>query len=171
MSSSSSIPATGSSTSLHTVTTTPILSSTDRPEITKSIDVWALGVTFYCLLFGTTPWVADTGTSGTGSEFSLYNAICNTDWTVSSTMGYDNIPTGGRHPDPDCEGASIIGLLDRFLQKDHKTRITLDQVKVCILNKLLIGFRLKTQSLYFIMVHRCILGFLTTWMTPISGFK
>ena len=125
----SSIP---SSSSLHSVTTTPILNSTVRPEITKSIDVWALGVTFYCLLFGTTPWVADRGTSGTGSEFTLYNAICNTDWTVPSTMGYDKIPTGGRHPDPDCEGASIIGLLDRFLQKDYKTRITLDQVKVRI---------------------------------------
>ena len=149
--SSSSIPIAGSSSSLHTVTTTPILHSTDRPEITKSIDVWALGVTLYCLLFGTTPWVADTGTSGTGSEFTLYNAICNTDWTVPSTMGYDKIPTGGRHPDPDCEGASIIGLLDRFLQKDYKTRITLDQVKVRILNKLLIGFRLKSQSQYSIV--------------------
>ena len=149
-SSSSSIRVAGSSSSLHTVTTTPILNSTDRPEITKSIDVWALGVTFYCLLFGTTPWVADTGTSGTGSEFTLYNAICNTDWTVPSTMGYDMIPTGGRHPDPDCEGASIIGLLDHFLQKDYKTRITLDQVKVRILNKLLIGFRLKSKSQYFI---------------------
>ena len=87
-------------------------------------------------------------------------------------MGYDKIPTGGRHPNPDCEGASIIGLLDRFLQKDHKTRITLGQVKVRILNNLLIGFRLKTQSQYFIDgFHRCILGFLTTWMTPKSGFK
>lgn len=133
-SSSSSIRVASSSSSLHTVTTTPILNSTDRPEITKSIDVWALGVTFYCLLFGTTPWLADTGTSGTGSEFTMYNAICNTDWTVPSTMGYNKIPTGGRQPDPDCEGASIIGLLDRFLQKDYKTRITLDQVKVRILN-------------------------------------
>lgn len=140
LSPSSPILDAGSSTSLHTVTT-PIFSSTDRPEITKAIDVWALGVTFYCLLFGTTPWVADTGTSGTGSEFTMYNAICNTDWTVPSTMAYDKMPTGGRHPDPECEGASIIGLLDRFLQKDHKTRITLDQVKVRILNKLLIGFR------------------------------
>ena len=149
-SSSSSIPVAGSSSSLHTVTTTPILNSADRPEITKSIDVWALGVTLYCLLFGTTPFVADTGTSGTGSEFSLYNAICNTDWTVPPTMGYDKIPTGGRHPDPACEGASIMGLLDHFLQKDYKIRITLDQVKVHILSKLLISFRMKPQSQYSI---------------------
>ena len=130
----SSIRVTASSSSLHTVTTTPILNSALRPEITKSIDVWALGVTFYCLLFGTTPWAVDTGTSVPGSEFTLYNAICNTEWTVPSTIGYDKIPTGGRHSDPDCDGASIIGLLDRFLQKDYKTRITLDQVKVRILN-------------------------------------
>ncbi|KAF8808659.1 kinase-like protein [Phlegmacium glaucopus] len=123
---SSSMSAVSSASSLHTVT---IPNPADRPEITKSIDVWALGVTLYCLLFGTTPFVADKGTSRTGSEFTLYNAICNTDWTVPHIMGYDKILTGGRHPDPNCEGASIIHLLDRFLQKDSKIRITLDQVK------------------------------------------
>jgi [calcium/calmodulin-dependent protein kinase] kinase len=174
-SSSSSTPAAGSSSSFHTfhtVTSTPILSPADRPEITKSIDVWALGVTLYCLLFGTTPWVADIGTSGTGSEFSLYNAICNTDWTVPPIMGYDKISTGGRHPDQDSEGASVIGLLDRFLQKDYKIRITLDQVKVCILNKLLISVRMRSLNHSVpLTVHRCILGFSTAWMTPRSGFK
>ena len=148
-SSSSPIPAAGSSSSLPTVTTSPIPNIADRPEINKSIDVWALGVTLYCLLFGTTPFVADKGTSGTGSEFTLYNAICNTDWTVPHTMGYDKIVTGGRHPDPNCEGASIICLLDRFLQKDSKIRITLDQVKVRILSKLLIGFRMRPQTTAF----------------------
>lgn len=84
--------------------------------------------------------MAEIGTSGTGSEFSLYNAICNTDWSVPPTMGYDKMPTGGRHPDPDSSegGASIIYLLDRFLQKDHKIRITLDQVKVRLLSRILI---------------------------------
>ena len=55
-------------------------------------------------------------------------------------MGYDKMPTGGRHPDPDSSegGASIIYLLDRFLQKDHKIRITLDQVKVRLLSRILI---------------------------------
>ena len=91
--------------------------------------------------------MADAGTSGPAAEFSLYSAICNTDWTVPPVMGYDKISTGGRYPDQDCEGASIMGLLDRFLQKDFKIRITLDQVKVNILSKLLISFkRMKPQS-------------------------
>ena len=106
----------------------PLLPDAERPPITKSIDIWALGVTLYCLLFGTTPFVASAAQNG--SEFSLYKAICNQDWPVPSTMGYDRVPTGGREPHPDSEGASIIHLLDHFLQKDQKRRITLDEVKV-----------------------------------------
>ncbi|KIM40661.1 hypothetical protein M413DRAFT_165880 [Hebeloma cylindrosporum] len=116
-------------------TTTPATGTSavtipERPQITKSIDIWALGVTLYCLLFGDTPFHATQRLTTTGSEFSLYNAICNDDWPVPQTMGYDRIPTGGRHPDPSSEGASIINLLDRFLQKDYNVRITLNEVKV-----------------------------------------
>ncbi|PPQ92573.1 hypothetical protein CVT25_007265 [Psilocybe cyanescens] len=116
-----------SSTSL--VSTSPA-SPIERPEITKSIDVWALGVTLYCLLFGTTPFVASQGSNSThGSEFSLYISICNDDWPVPPVIGFDRIPSGGRHPDSDAEGANIIHLLDHFLQKDSHLRITLDEVK------------------------------------------
>ena len=85
----------------------------------------------YCLLFGGTPFRAAQSLTTTGSEFSLYNVICNDDWGVPQTMGYDRIPTGGRHPNPSLEGAGVINLLDRFLQKDYHVRITLDEVKVC----------------------------------------
>ncbi|KDR75973.1 hypothetical protein GALMADRAFT_68116 [Galerina marginata CBS 339.88] len=118
-----------SSSSLPTTSTVTPPPGPDRPEITKSIDIWALGVTLYCLLFGTTPFVAGQSASSTGSEYSLYSAICNDDWQVPATMGYDRIPSGGRHPHPDSEGASIIHLLDHFLQKDAHLRITLDEVK------------------------------------------
>ncbi|PPQ63943.1 hypothetical protein CVT24_009118 [Panaeolus cyanescens] len=90
-----------------------------KPEITKSIDVWALGVTLYCLLFGQTPFVATedpqplvmtNGTrgfgggaggggyiySGHGAEWRLYKSICNRDWEARERMGYDGILTGGR---------------------------------------------------------------------------
>ncbi|KAF8972145.1 kinase-like domain-containing protein [Flammula alnicola] len=100
-----------------------------RPEITKSIDIWALGVTLYCLLFGTIPFASQQGESVAGSEYSLYNAICNEDWPAPPAIGYDRMPSGGRHPNTKSEGASIINLLDRFLQKDYHVRITLDEVK------------------------------------------
>lgn len=97
-----------------------------RPPITKSIDVWALGVTLYCLLFGRPPW-------GGPTEFAMYQMIHAEDFQVDPTMGYDRIPTGGRSHDPDdtSEGAIVIGLLDRLLEKDCTKRITLEEVKVC----------------------------------------
>ena len=148
--SSTSQSPSSESSALPTTTTTPTTSQsttptpttgtsapTERPQITKSIDIWALGVTLYCLLIGCTPFHAASSLTTTGSEFSLYNAICNDDWGVPQTMGYDRIPTGGRHPNPSLEGASVINLLDRFLQKDYHVRITLDEVKVCLFLSLL----------------------------------
>ncbi|KAF6755450.1 other/CAMKK/ELM protein kinase [Ephemerocybe angulata] len=99
-----------------------------KPPITKSIDVWALGVTLYCLLFGTIPF--DLSPEEGTNEFLLYRYICNHDWSVPPTMSADQVPTGGRHPKPTAPGAPAIFLLDRFLQKDPANRITLDQVKV-----------------------------------------
>ncbi|KAF5342199.1 hypothetical protein D9611_001985 [Ephemerocybe angulata] len=98
-----------------------------KPPITKSIDVWALGVTLYCLLFGTIPF--DLSPEEGTNEFLLYRYICNHDWSVPPTMSADQVPTGGRHPKPTAPGAPAIFLLDRFLQKDPANRITLDQVK------------------------------------------
>jgi [calcium/calmodulin-dependent protein kinase] kinase len=108
---------------------TQSLSTRKRPQITKAIDIWALGVTLYCLLFGKTPFIADPATPA--NEWSLYNSICNNDWAADETMGSDQIPTGGRHPDSeDTEGGMVLHLLDHFLEKDVKLRITLEEVKV-----------------------------------------
>jgi serine/threonine protein kinase len=101
-----------------------------RPPITKAIDVWALGVTLYCLLFGKTPFRVESN-----HEFALYGVICTQDWDVEPCMGLDRIPTDGRHHDcpkdrPCSEGAEIIRLLERLLEKDMHKRITLDEVKV-----------------------------------------
>jgi SNF1-activating kinase 1 len=101
-----------------------------RPPITKAIDVWALGVTLYCLLFGKTPFRVESN-----HEFALYGVICTQNWNVESCMGLDRIPTEGRQHDcpndrPCSEGAEIIKLLERLLEKDMSKRITLDEVKV-----------------------------------------
>jgi [calcium/calmodulin-dependent protein kinase] kinase len=107
-------------------------SSTTRPttsqrqQITKAIDVWALGVTLYCLLFGKIPFRAQDS-----SEYMLYNIICKHDWEPEETMGYDRIPTGGRRPkDKKSEGYIVVNLLDKLLEKDPNKRMTLDQAKV-----------------------------------------
>lgn len=42
--------------------------SKPRPQITTAIDVWALGVTLYCLIFARCPFLAD-------GEFELFNVI------------------------------------------------------------------------------------------------
>ncbi|KAA8902506.1 hypothetical protein TRICI_005867 [Trichomonascus ciferrii] len=43
---------------------------TPRPAITYKIDIWALGVTLFCLLYGCVPFIAD-------SEFELFKVIVN----------------------------------------------------------------------------------------------
>lgn len=118
----------------------PPQARTRRPPITKAIDVWALGVTLYCLLFGEIPFRAD-------SEWALYQVIATEDWTVPETMGLDRIPTGGRHPTrgPNgklSEGGVVVSFLERLLEKDASRRITLDEVKVRFshLNSLSIAF-------------------------------
>lgn len=42
------------------------------PPITKALDVWALGVTFYCLLFGCVPFEVPPGAA---AEWAVYKAI------------------------------------------------------------------------------------------------
>ncbi|KAK0469532.1 other/CAMKK/ELM protein kinase [Desarmillaria tabescens] len=97
--------------------------------ITNAIDVWALGVTLYCLLFGKVPFAPKEG--GAGSEWKVYRRIYYDDWEAEEYMGYDRIPTGGRYPtDEHSEGGIVMHLLDHFLAKDVKLRITLSEVRV-----------------------------------------
>uniref|UniRef100_A0A8H7Y4G9 Ribosome biogenesis protein tsr1 n=1 Tax=Psilocybe cubensis TaxID=181762 RepID=A0A8H7Y4G9_PSICU len=103
-----------------------------RPQVTKAIDIWSLGVTFYCLLFGHTPFTVPSSSNENmqRSEFVLYNIICTKDWPVDETMGSDAITTGGRRPSrSDSEGYWVVNLLDRMLQKDPQHRASLQEIK------------------------------------------
>lgn len=81
-----------------------------RPVITKAIDVWALGITFYCLLFGREPFPDVQG------EMELYQKI-RTDEIEPPADQADRID------------ADTKDLLKRLLTRDPKQRITLAQVR------------------------------------------
>ncbi|EUC64921.1 Serine/Threonine kinase catalytic domain protein [Rhizoctonia solani AG-3 Rhs1AP] len=109
----------------------PACDDLPRPKITKAIDIWALGVTLYCILFGVAPFTAE-------SEYLLYRKIPSEDFTIPETMGVDMLLTGGRFgedwKDTDNwekaeEGRQVIKILCGLLEKDPKARWTLDQAK------------------------------------------
>jgi serine/threonine protein kinase len=83
---------------------------TGRANITKAIDVWALGVTFYCLLFGREPFPDVRG------EMELFDKIC--------TAPIEIPPDEESRIDKDTKD-----LLYRLLEKNISERITLYQVR------------------------------------------
>ncbi|CAI2179088.1 13232_t:CDS:2 [Funneliformis geosporum] len=81
---------------------------TQRPPITKAIDIWALGVTLYCFIFGQCPFIADT-------EFELFFNVI-----PKQPLGFpEGMPISG----------DLRDLLMKLLEKDPKKRITLEEVK------------------------------------------
>jgi [calcium/calmodulin-dependent protein kinase] kinase len=90
-----------------------------RHPITNAIDVWALGVTLYCLLFGKPPFDAP-------NEYLLMQIIPTADYEIPPTLGSDRLATtNGSLEVQDC-----LALLRRLLEKDPTKRITLDGAKV-----------------------------------------
>ena len=89
-----------------------------RPKVTKAIDVRALGVTPYCLLFGRTPFDAET-------TFQLYQVIPREQYVLPERMGADGLLTND-----EGEGKEVVHLLSRLMEKDPEKRITLAEVKV-----------------------------------------
>jgi serine/threonine protein kinase len=90
-----------------------------RHPITNAIDVWALGVTLYCLLFGKTPFDAP-------NEYLLMQIIPTAEYEIPAVLGSDKVPTvNGSLEVQDC-----LDLLRRLLEKDPTKRITLEQAKV-----------------------------------------
>lgn len=92
-----------------------------RHPITNAIDVWALGITLYCLLFGRPPFDAP-------NEYLLMQVIPVANYDVPPFISADKLPTkNGSLEVQDC-----LDLLRRLLEKEPSKRITLEQAKVCL---------------------------------------
>ncbi|WWD15949.1 hypothetical protein CI109_100373 [Kwoniella shandongensis] len=94
----------------------------ERLAITNAIDVWALGVTLYCLLFGKTPFDAP-------NEYLLMQVIPVQDYIVPPVMGKERMATGTGGAAALDEAKECLDLLSRLLEKDPNKRIKLEQAK------------------------------------------
>ncbi|KAF3085555.1 hypothetical protein TWF102_011333 [Orbilia oligospora] len=120
-----------------------------RPQITEAIDVWALGVTLYCLIFARCPFMAS-------GEYELYNIIETQELFIPNTRLRPDVdsPSGSRPSTrrsvshrkslnlkltdvPEDEpsnthepiSADLKDLLRKLLTKDPAKRITLSEAK------------------------------------------
>ncbi|KAI9482103.1 kinase-like domain-containing protein [Coemansia mojavensis] len=86
--------------------------------ITPAIDIWAMGVTLYCLIYGRVPFQATT-------EFELFNIIPRKPLEFPEYLEHKPARRVSLPPlDPD-----LRDLLTRLLDKDFRTRITIDEIK------------------------------------------
>lgn len=88
------------------------------PRVNHKIDIWALGVTMYCLLFGKVPFNAET-------EFKLFDVIVNEPLIFPPSADAFNSPQAVT---PE-EFESAKDLLLKMLDKDTSTRIDIPDIK------------------------------------------
>ncbi|KAI9767939.1 MAG: hypothetical protein M1835_006964, partial [Candelina submexicana] len=113
-----------------------------RPSVTGQIDVWALGVTLYCILFARVPFLA-------ADEFSMFKAICDDEVVIprkrllavathprSRASSHGGIgPLRSSHMREPAEllyediDDDLYDLLKRLLIKDPAKRITMKEIK------------------------------------------
>lgn len=94
------------------------LHSTSNVKVTNKIDIWALGITLYCLLFGCLPFTAE-------SEFKLFDVINNSELKFPDMCKWIDAEKLSAH---DLNQA--IDLLNKLLEKDPEKRIDIDGIKI-----------------------------------------
>lgn len=93
-------------------------SSTGLPKIDHKIDIWAFGVTMYCLLFGKVPFNAD-------SEFILFDVI------VNQPLEFPKDRFSFHSPQDVSEEEFELAkdLLSKMLDKNSRSRIDIEEIK------------------------------------------
>ncbi|KAF7998746.1 hypothetical protein HF325_006811 [Metschnikowia pulcherrima] len=89
------------------------------PKVDHKIDIWAMGVTLYCLLFGRVPFNAD-------SEFALFDVI------VNEPLQFPELRTAFFPPQEITEHEFGLAkdLLSKMLEKDSLLRIDITEIKL-----------------------------------------
>eukprot|EP01135_Chromosphaera_perkinsii_P004623 Nk52_evm16s292 gene=Nk52_evmTU16s292 len=85
-----------------------VLSTTGEEYSGKGVDIWAMGVTLYCFVYGKPPFL-------TPNIIDLHEMILN-----------DSVP----FPEDTPIDGDLKNLLGRILEKDPKKRITMEEIKV-----------------------------------------
>ncbi|GEQ68900.1 hypothetical protein JCM33374_g2569 [Metschnikowia sp. JCM 33374] len=92
--------------------------SSSLPKVDHKIDIWAMGVTLYCLLFGRVPFNAD-------SEFALFDVIVNEELQFPESRHSFFSPQ--EVSEEEFELAK--DLLRKMLQKNSRKRIDIEEIK------------------------------------------
>lgn len=100
------------------VATAPSQDGLILPKVNHKIDIWALGVTFYCLLFGRVPFNAE-------SEFALFDVIVHQELEFPESRTSFNSPL----PVSEKEFELAKDLLRKLLDKNSATRYDIEEIK------------------------------------------
>ncbi|KAF7312724.1 Other/CAMKK/ELM protein kinase [Mycena indigotica] len=88
-------------------------------EVTFAVDLWALGVTLYAMLFGALPFRAQITDSGpVAAQNSLYRSICEDSWTPLANMSSQALPIARE----DYGNGGVLFLLNGLLTKSPEER-------------------------------------------------